>query len=509
MNWIFPIVWLVIFVAVLIPGNATAQDVPKRYFADAPVDAREFMTKAKQAEAIVDPLQRCLSYPDLPANQWQVSLARAECEYSFAHAISLKTIKQYVEADQLAELDALFRTDLERHFVKEGFSEVIHRDFAAIDDSYDSGRLTQRWLEKAPKSPFALTARALFYRHMAGKARGSKWASDTPAENMKRMAEFVLLSVDLYNDAIRIEPRMLDAYVGLMIMARIDSRGELEDFAFTQANAIDPACRSVSWSRMISLKPRWGGSYEQMEQYAEALKAYLPLRPLLADSIGEVAADKANVASRNKNYGEAERALASTVRTVTLSEFHDDYASYLGSLKASPWPQILHLVSAERFSELSPHGARQLGRLLTESNLDLEWAIKLLKRAVLVEPESTFGQFWLAQALLRADRKVELLEPLTVLTDDETYRKDALYQLSVVFDQLHRPKDALENLDLLLKEVPEYIEGVARRGQLLMQLGRKAEAHVEFTRYLELSRNDPEQAETRAEVQHMLNVSTP
>ena len=31
---------------------------------------RTYLTKAREAERIEDPLQRCLAFPDLPANHW-------------------------------------------------------------------------------------------------------------------------------------------------------------------------------------------------------------------------------------------------------------------------------------------------------------------------------------------------------------------------------------------------------------------------------------------------------
>ncbi|WP_091462160.1 hypothetical protein [Frateuria terrea] len=68
-------------------------------------------------------------------------------------------VRDALDHHRLAALEARFKADLERHFVKQPFSEIIHSDFVAFDASQEAGRLSQRWLDQAPHSAFALTAR--------------------------------------------------------------------------------------------------------------------------------------------------------------------------------------------------------------------------------------------------------------------------------------------------------------------------------------------------------------
>jgi len=80
-------------------------------------------------------------------------------------------VRDALDHHRLAALEARFKADLEHHFVKQPFSEIIHSDFVAFDAPQEAGRLSQRWLDPAPRSAFALTARGTYFRRMAWKAR--------------------------------------------------------------------------------------------------------------------------------------------------------------------------------------------------------------------------------------------------------------------------------------------------------------------------------------------------
>ncbi|SEJ51485.1 hypothetical protein SAMN04487997_0069 [Frateuria terrea] len=79
--------------------------------------------------------------------------------YTHDPAVTLDMVRDALDHHRLAALEARFKADLERHFVKQPFSEIIHSDFVAFDASQEAGRLSQRWLDQAPHSAFALTAR--------------------------------------------------------------------------------------------------------------------------------------------------------------------------------------------------------------------------------------------------------------------------------------------------------------------------------------------------------------
>lgn len=178
-------------------------------FVHAPAPMRAFLQQARKADAIADPLQRCLALPDMPGNQWAPGLARAYCELLFGEVITRPTAAGHIDGGTVAALDALYRRDLERHFSKDDFSEIIHRDFQQFGGDEETERLTASWLKQAPDSPFAHLFRGAYLADLASTARGGRWAQETPAEDLRRMSELAAQGLELYATAIRLEPRLM------------------------------------------------------------------------------------------------------------------------------------------------------------------------------------------------------------------------------------------------------------------------------------------------------------
>ena len=57
--------------ATAVQAAAPANDPPAQY--------ASYFAAVRNADAIVDPLQRCLAYPDLPDNTWATGIAKARC----------------------------------------------------------------------------------------------------------------------------------------------------------------------------------------------------------------------------------------------------------------------------------------------------------------------------------------------------------------------------------------------------------------------------------------------
>lgn len=177
--------------------------------AKAPAHLRQFLAQARAADAMLDPYQRCLAFPDLPANSWPAGMGKQYCEITAGDRIQANVISRQLVINDPAGLDALFQHDLERHFSADHFSEVIHTDFVPFEHAgNDANLLSQEWLEKAPESPFANLARGMYLLASARAARGVEWASDTPRENMDRMSDFAVMAARHIDKALRLEPRL-------------------------------------------------------------------------------------------------------------------------------------------------------------------------------------------------------------------------------------------------------------------------------------------------------------
>ncbi len=122
----------------------------------------------------------------------------------------------------------------------------------------DAGKFDD-WVAAAPGNGYALLARGWYLNSEGWRARGGKWARDTPPERFERMdAYFDRASGDLEQAASAL-PRCDLCYALLINMAK--ARGQREDAAalLAAAMAADPGAVDAPLAYLEMLEPRWGG----------------------------------------------------------------------------------------------------------------------------------------------------------------------------------------------------------------------------------------------------------
>lgn len=485
-------------VLVLSGPLASAADVPAPpedpSYAGAPAEVREFLVAAHAADLIKDPLERCLAFPDLPGNQWPEGMARAHCQANHGPKITLAQVQALLDRDAIPEIDALFAADLERHFSDTGFSEAIHSDFDAFQASYETGRLTKAWLDKAPGSAYAQAARASYYRHMAWQARGNDWMRDTPDENVVRMREFAALAMEHYRRATEIEPRLLSAYAELVNIGNLVSDSAVERWALQAANRIDPACHAVAQARMASLEPRWGGSYALMQAFADELAPFAVRRPLLALSIAAPAVDVADVLRDDDRYTEAIEVLRPVALRTTSPGAQEDLADSMLQVGGDPWMTLVHLLEAARFRQGRPYIVRTLGRSLLWHAEDPAWALRYLEQANRLDPDDAYVHYLMASAYRWLGRVADAERHYRVAVEDdevENLRRDSLHELIATLGESEQFEEALVEVEILNREFPEFAIGWRDRFLVLGPMGMDGGLEA-AEKYVELAdRRDP------------------
>ena len=439
-------------------------------------------------------MARCLAFPDLPHNQWPAGLARAHCDLNYGPRITLAKATELVDRGAVAELDALFAADLERHFSETDFSEVIHSDFEAFDASYEAGHLTKLWLDKAPTSAYALAARAVYYREMAWQSRGGKFMRDTPKENVVRMEEFASMSTDLYRRAIEMEPRLLAAYVGMIDLGTLVSDDALKQWAIQAAKRIDPACKSVSGFQMSGLEPRWGGSYPEMLQLSAEIAPFLSRRPLLALNTIWPAVDLGDQLWRGEKYAEAIEVLRPVVLQTTNPEPYETLATSMLAIDADPWQTLVYLLEAARYQQGRAYVTRSLGRSLLLQARRPAWAMRYLKQAVKADPDDAYAHYLLAAAYSDVRDVVKSEAEYRISMQDreiENLRRDSVHELVDVLIRARQFQKALAEVDVLNREYPRFADGWKDRSVILG--GLNADGGMEAAqKYVELvDRSNP------------------
>ena len=422
-----------------------------------PPEIRAFLTQAKAADTIADPLARCLAFPDLPGNRWPAGLARAHCDYAFGPHIARKQIAQFLERGATAELDALFRKDLDRHFSTSDFSEVIHADFRDIDASQESNLLTTRWLMNAPNSPFALTARARYFQMVAVAARGKKTIQEMSTENLRVRSENAEKSIPLYRQALRLEPRLMPAYASLILVATMASKPEVAQAAFEQGTKVDSGCAAVADSEMSALRPEQGGDYDPMYAFFNKLKPDAAHRPLLLISMARPYIAQGRALDRDGKYEESRQLLHGASLRSTAPTTFEELAGTLLDFREVPerWNMLVYLLEDSRFQNPAPWASQRLGMDLRGLAADPGWSVTVLKRYVVIEPNDGFGHWLLGRSYEKDHRAPEAEQQYLLAAKDPKRRSQALVALFNLAKRQCQEEKARRYLALVQKEFPK------------------------------------------------------
>jgi len=464
--------------------GAAAQDVtgealppipgkdPQETFKYVSAQWRDYFIRASEAERFDDPLQRCLAYPDLPGNRWPEGHAAAHCRFHALEPLALADFEDRLERGEAAALDELLDRLLAKHFAEGGDGEDIHVAIGAFSDANaDTDRVSARWLELAPASAYAHLARANYYRDAAWNARGGKWASETPRESLRRMTDMVDQAVPLFRRAIRIEPRLMPAYAGLLNVAMLDSRPGVEREALTGAAAQDPACLEIARLRMNALQPRWGGSYEEMLSYAAELSKHVARRPQLAIHVAAPYADRGDRLIAGKEYSrEAAEVLDIAVRIGSnegAMRGAADVALNPAEGEADRWKGAALLLQEHRFNETNAWAHRQIAWQLVK--LAPEWSMRHALKAAELDPENAFGQYLLGAGHYNTRQFEQAERHYLAAVEDAGLRRTSLRELSTMWlydSGLERRQAAVKAkpyIDRLLQAYPDDGGGWAMR----------------------------------------------
>lgn len=478
----------------------------------APQEIREFLLKAEEADKISDPLERCLRFPDPPGSQWPAGHAAARCQRNFGPAIKLSTLKPMLLQGDLQGLQAMFETHLQKHY-GDAHSELIHASLGQFAADEESDALSQLWLAKAPDSAYAHSARGHHLLAMAWKARGTKFAAETPAENLLRMESLTREAIQSHRRALEIEPRLMPSVVQLVNAAMLTSDDALLRWAVKEGNKLDKLCSDFLTAQLLNAKPRWGGSYAEMEKLISAFAPHIAERPQLASHLLDIHVDMADDLRRNKQYEELIRLLQPVVNVSSYSDVHEHLAisrNIIGG-DANRWQALVHYLVAARFMPEDAFDDRARGRLLVTLAKRPEWARKYLLRAVAQEPDQANGHYLLAASYFNSKQYAEAEPGYLKAMQDPELRKPALYELTKAMFEGGYSEKARRYLDQYNKEYATDPQGWYLKASMLgRRLSKQSEADeviVANEKFLELTTGttDPQLLRLREGAQYYLS----
>ena len=270
--------------------TSTAIATPtKQLFAQSELKA--FLAAAKKAEAIPDPLQRCLQYPNPPGSHWSLVAIKAYCDYRYQTVVPFSRVRELVQHGDAKQLDRLFADALRKQRTQPEARGLLDRTYR---HDFDTGALDVRaivdaWKRQSPDSAFAYAASGWSYAAMALDARGTAFANETSQSQFDSMNRLLIQATGDLDHAVQLDPQLTSAYVAMITAGGLGSDSRYALNAGQRGLSVDPANYSIYLSLLWLAQPKWGGSIEAMQtvaktaqQQAKANLLLLLLRPLPA-----------------------------------------------------------------------------------------------------------------------------------------------------------------------------------------------------------------------------------
>ena len=446
----------------------------------------EYVAAVRKADAIRDPLQRCLAYPDLPGNTWAPGTAKARCIMFLTPPVfTLDSLeKALAQPGGATSVDARFQDLLDAHYTVPSQREQIFIGLGIFgDDDHDKAeRIARAWLAASPDSPFARTALAKALAARGWAARGTKYIRDTPEENVRRMEAFFVDAFKLYVAALEANPKLLPACVGLMSIGR-QSSDRAQEVGTKVCMDADPASYYLVDEMMNAAEPRWGGSTEQMRAVAAYAQARVKENPVLA------------VFAFHHAYYEIERAEDGDAQALAVLEPAAAIvpnAAYMRSVggaylqKDELWKALVYLSQALRFSPGYAQESRWRAYALFVLG-EPQWARADAERAVELDPDSGHAHRLFAD-ILRDTVSPDAARPHYARAMQEPKLREKAFIASCAMWVDAKRREAATCVDDLLKEYPD--NGEAWRLHLLT-IGPDAPGSVNAMKRF-LATQDPE-----------------
>lgn len=451
-----------------------------------PAEYAAYVAAIRKADAIADPLQRCLAYPDLPGNTWPAGAAKARCTMFLTPArYSLDDIDARLkQPGGAAELETAFAALLDAHFKEPAQREQINVALMVFRDAdfNKAERIARAWRAAAPDSAFARVALGHVLAGRGWDARGSDYVGKTSAEKLKKMGGYFVEAVKEYTVALEGKSRLLPACEALMAIGR-QSSDDLQTYATERCLYIDPTSYYVVDELMNAAEPRWGGSEAAMKgvsAYAQEKAAVNPVLSVFAfysaydeieqldDGDDEAIAVLAPAALQVPNAGYLRRAGGAYLR------------------KGDYWRALSYLSQALRF--MPAYGQESRFRAVVLQQLgESKWARADAERAAALDPGNGHAHQLLASIVREFDGPAAAIPHFKRAMDDARTREDAFNGYCGSLIDAKQLDEAHKCVDDLLAAYPANPEGWRQR---LVVIGFDAPGSVEaMERFVAL--NDP------------------
>ncbi len=315
-------------------------------------DSLERRTKNQQ------PLVTLASAIDLTASLLRGEEGVTEDGYPSEY-VDRAALRSLLASKQYARLNAAFeswQTAFEADPRKEYWVADAAEAFAVSDAALESA--FEDWKQTTPTAFAPFLAAGTYWKEVGYARRGGRFVEQTHDDSMAAMNEAMEKSVRELNHALVLRPQLVEArrqkMMALMPTSRRDEWTKLAEQTHDMCS--DCLLPHIEW--ILGLRPRWGGSYAQMQKVAALSKS--STNPRFSILNGYECRDRAQLlrndqerqaleeASRAVSFGAHVPFLLERVNVLfDLQQFEEAFTDVHRALVLRPGVPEVHLASAK------------------------------------------------------------------------------------------------------------------------------------------------------------------
>lgn len=234
-----------------------------------------FMTATHRVDAVSDPLQFCLQFPDPPGSHWSADTTAAYCRMRFRPMLSLSDIDTQLQQGHATAVDRYFQDamDTQLHDLSQpGALDATFETAGFFKANDDARKVIDRWKQLSPDSAFALAASGMQYVAAAQAAR-----DDNPAQDLRQLLALARTDLDR---AVIVAPGMTPAYAAMLRLGALAGDERYTYQVTRNALGIGPDNYAIRVEIANLAQPRFGrlfGGERAVQREAEQRSQRNPL----------------------------------------------------------------------------------------------------------------------------------------------------------------------------------------------------------------------------------------
>jgi hypothetical protein len=179
-----------------------------------------------------------------------------------------KELLALLRAQEFETLESATR-QVQEKFEKGALSDIqlrnTYRQFYDLDEQ-DLAKIKE-WKKTVPASYAAHLILGVYFKRKGFDARGDKYISQTPQENIDRMRQYHESAITELGKSLKLTEKPFLSVFHLLDLSKSGGSKEESRALVLAANKMLPSNTLARNRFMKTLTPRWGGSHEEMKQF--------------------------------------------------------------------------------------------------------------------------------------------------------------------------------------------------------------------------------------------------